>query len=79
MHNHLTFTVKFHKDQQTDAARIVGFEVRPFRYILNSSSFSIHYVLLSTTVLIFWLSYWYIFVGLVLSMNMKANGVKQPV
>jgi transmembrane 9 superfamily protein 2/4 len=30
MHNHLTFTVKFHKDQQTDAARIVGFEVRPF-------------------------------------------------
>lgn len=31
IHNHLTFTVKFHKDVQTYAARIVGFEVKPFR------------------------------------------------
>ncbi|KAF3652067.1 Transmembrane 9 superfamily member 9 [Capsicum annuum] len=30
IHNHLTFTVKFHKDPQSDAARVVGFEVRPF-------------------------------------------------
>ncbi len=30
IHNHLLFTVKFHKDMQTDSARIVGFEVRPF-------------------------------------------------
>uniref|UniRef100_A0A5B6YPT0 Transmembrane 9 superfamily member n=1 Tax=Davidia involucrata TaxID=16924 RepID=A0A5B6YPT0_DAVIN len=30
IHNHLTFTVKFHKDTQTDSARIVGFEVKPF-------------------------------------------------
>nr|GMD75314.1 transmembrane 9 superfamily member 9 [Ipomoea batatas] len=30
IHNHLAFTVKFHKDEQTDAARIVGFEVKPF-------------------------------------------------
>ncbi|KAL6578548.1 Transmembrane 9 superfamily member 8 [Orobanche minor] len=30
LHNHLSFTVKFHKDQQTDSARIVGFEVTPF-------------------------------------------------
>ncbi|KAL0316485.1 UNVERIFIED_CONTAM: Transmembrane 9 superfamily member 10 [Sesamum radiatum] len=30
IHNHLTFTVKYHKDEMTDAARIVGFEVRPF-------------------------------------------------
>lgn len=30
IHNHLTFTVKFHKDAQTNAARIVGFEVKPF-------------------------------------------------
>nr|GMD28830.1 transmembrane 9 superfamily member 9-like [Ipomoea batatas]GMD28832.1 transmembrane 9 superfamily member 9-like [Ipomoea batatas] len=30
IHNHLTFTVKFHKDAQTYAARIVGFEVKPF-------------------------------------------------
>ncbi|KAA8535358.1 hypothetical protein F0562_030361 [Nyssa sinensis] len=28
--NHLTFTVKFHKDTQTDSSRIVGFEVKPF-------------------------------------------------
>ncbi|KAJ4953989.1 hypothetical protein NE237_030821 [Protea cynaroides] len=30
IHNHLQFTVKYHKDSQTDAARIVGFEVKPF-------------------------------------------------
>ncbi|KAJ6994081.1 transmembrane 9 superfamily member 10-like [Populus alba x Populus x berolinensis] len=30
IHNHLTFTVKFHKDSQLDLARIVGFEVKPF-------------------------------------------------
>ncbi|KAL2502458.1 Transmembrane 9 superfamily member 8 [Forsythia ovata] len=30
IHNHLTFTVKYHKDEQTGAARIVGFEVKPF-------------------------------------------------
>ncbi|KAK3007314.1 hypothetical protein RJ639_016248 [Escallonia herrerae] len=30
VHNHLTFTVKFHKDMQTDSARIVGFEVKPY-------------------------------------------------
>ncbi|GFP81461.1 transmembrane 9 superfamily member 8 [Phtheirospermum japonicum] len=30
LHNHLSFTVKFHKDQLTDSARIVGFEVSPY-------------------------------------------------
>lgn len=30
INNHLTFTVKYHKDVQTDTARIVGFEVKPF-------------------------------------------------
>ncbi|XP_051149425.1 transmembrane 9 superfamily member 9-like [Andrographis paniculata] len=30
IHNHLAFTVKYHKDIETDAARIVGFEVKPF-------------------------------------------------
>ncbi|KAM7252729.1 hypothetical protein ACFE04_008238 [Oxalis oulophora] len=30
IHNHLAFTVKYHKDEQLDAARIVGFEVKPF-------------------------------------------------
>ncbi|KAI7728525.1 hypothetical protein M8C21_001043 [Ambrosia artemisiifolia] len=30
INNHLTFTVKYHKDLQTDSARIVGFEVNAF-------------------------------------------------
>ncbi|CAI8599540.1 unnamed protein product [Vicia faba] len=30
IHNHLAFTVKYHKDVQTESARIVGFEVNPF-------------------------------------------------
>lgn len=30
INNHLAFTVKYHKDLQTDSARIVGFEVKPF-------------------------------------------------
>ncbi|KAK4797636.1 hypothetical protein SAY86_029962 [Trapa natans] len=30
VHNHLAFTVKYHRDLQTELARIVGFEVKPF-------------------------------------------------
>ncbi|KAI6680411.1 hypothetical protein NL676_034292 [Syzygium grande] len=30
IHNHLAFTVKYHSDAETDLARIVGFEVKPF-------------------------------------------------
>ena len=30
LHNHLRFTVLFHRDSETDLARIVGFEVEPF-------------------------------------------------
>ncbi|KAM0942660.1 putative nonaspanin (TM9SF) [Dioscorea sansibarensis] len=30
INNHLSFTVKYHKDEQMDLARIVGFEVKPF-------------------------------------------------
>ncbi|KAK6927643.1 Nonaspanin (TM9SF) [Dillenia turbinata] len=30
IHNHLTFTVKYHRDVQTESARIVGFEVKPY-------------------------------------------------
>lgn len=33
IHNHLAFTVKYHRDTLTDAARIVGFEVKPFRSV----------------------------------------------
>ncbi|KAK9130373.1 hypothetical protein Sjap_010860 [Stephania japonica] len=30
INNHLQFTVKYHKDTQSESARIVGFEVKPF-------------------------------------------------
>uniref|UniRef100_A0A0E0LXU9 Transmembrane 9 superfamily member n=1 Tax=Oryza punctata TaxID=4537 RepID=A0A0E0LXU9_ORYPU len=30
IHNHLTFLVKYHKDENSDLSRIVGFEVKPF-------------------------------------------------
>lgn len=30
IHNHLRFTILYHKDVETDLARIVGFEVEPF-------------------------------------------------
>ncbi|XP_051130961.1 transmembrane 9 superfamily member 9-like [Andrographis paniculata] len=30
INNHLTFIVKYHKDQEADTARIVGFEVKPY-------------------------------------------------
>ncbi|KAI5676271.1 hypothetical protein M9H77_07221 [Catharanthus roseus] len=30
LNNHLVFTVKYHKDTQSEAARIVGFEVTPY-------------------------------------------------
>ncbi|KAL8521825.1 hypothetical protein ACS0TY_012115 [Phlomoides rotata] len=30
IYNHLSFTVKFHRDELTETARIVGFEVTPF-------------------------------------------------
>eukprot|EP00976_Prorocentrum_cordatum_P007685 153275-Prorocentrum_minimum.AAC.2 len=30
LHNHLRFTILYHKDIETDLARIVGFEVEPF-------------------------------------------------
>ena len=38
IHNHLAFTVKYHRDLQTDSARIVGFEVKPYRLVPLSSS-----------------------------------------
>ena len=33
IHNHLAFIVKYHRDSLTDSARIVGFEVKPFRLV----------------------------------------------
>lgn len=33
IHNHLSFRVMYHKDADTDTARIVGFEVSPGRCV----------------------------------------------
>jgi transmembrane 9 superfamily member 2/4 len=33
IHNHLSFIVKYHRDEQRDVSRIVAFEVKPYRYI----------------------------------------------
>ena len=33
IHNHLSFRVMYHKDPETDTARIVGFEVSPGRCV----------------------------------------------
>lgn len=30
LHNHLRFTILYHRDIETDLSRIVGFEVKPF-------------------------------------------------
>lgn len=35
INNHLSFRVMYHKDIETDSARIVGFEVTPNRYTIS--------------------------------------------
>ncbi|KAJ8430193.1 hypothetical protein Cgig2_006701 [Carnegiea gigantea] len=69
IHNHLAFTVKYHKDQQTETSRIVGFEVKPFRYFLLVTDFaaSLTYGFLFTIIFFLGTS--------VLSTNMKDNGM----
>lgn len=37
IHNHFTFLVKYHKDANTDLARIVAFEVKPYRCNIHPS------------------------------------------
>ncbi|RLN05494.1 transmembrane 9 superfamily member 9-like [Panicum miliaceum] len=37
IHNHLTFLVKYHKDETTELSRIVGFEVKPFSKLVTNS------------------------------------------
>jgi len=79
IHNHLAFTVKYHRDSLTEAARIVGFEVKPFRSVclclfcsMNSfcqTSCGMH-------------PYWFSILNddfAVLNMNMKGNGMKRIV
>lgn len=36
INNHLSFRVMYHKDRETDSARIVGFEVTPNRFFTDS-------------------------------------------
>lgn len=47
IHNHLSFTVKFHRDVQTELARIVGFEVNPYRLLNLGTTCSIYSFILS--------------------------------
>jgi hypothetical protein len=35
IHNHLSFTVKYHRDDNSELSRIVGFEVNPLRFTSN--------------------------------------------
>jgi hypothetical protein len=35
IHNHLSFLVKYNRDAHTGLARIVGFEVKPFRKVVS--------------------------------------------
>lgn len=35
IHNHLSFLVKYNKDEHTGLARIVGFEVKPYRFDIH--------------------------------------------
>ena len=35
IHNHLSFTVKYHRDDDSELSRIVGFEVHPYRFTFN--------------------------------------------
>jgi hypothetical protein len=37
VHNHLSFLVKYHKDDDSELSRIVGFEVTPGRFSFNFS------------------------------------------
>jgi hypothetical protein len=38
IHNYYSFLVKYNKDAQTDLARIVAFEVTPYRLNISSQS-----------------------------------------
>lgn len=40
VYNHLVFTVKYHKDANSDSARIVGFEVEPYRLVHSEAIIS---------------------------------------
>ncbi len=52
IHNHLAFLVKYHKDENSDLSRIVGFEVKPFRFVHLTFSCLFH-----TTSLTYWANF----------------------
>lgn len=69
IHNHLSFLVRYHKDTQLDLARIVGFEVKPFRLGLSESS-------LFFVCLYFYPVLWFIICSVTaLNMSMKVSGM----
>jgi transmembrane 9 superfamily protein 2/4 len=43
IHNHLSFTVKYHKDDDSELSRIVGFEVHPYRFTFACSRKKINF------------------------------------
>lgn len=43
INNHLSFRVMYHKDLESDSARIVGFEVTPNRFLLHTSSVLVNF------------------------------------
>ena len=61
--------MKYHKDQQTETSRIVGFEVKPFRYVLLMTDFSASLMYGFLFTIIFFLG------TSVSSTNMKDNGM----
>ncbi|RVW51946.1 Transmembrane 9 superfamily member 10 [Vitis vinifera] len=54
INNHLSFKVMYHKDPETDSARIVGFEVTPNRPLLVGDPLVLHHKLSDDCPLPFW-------------------------
>ena len=71
INNHLSFRVMYHRDLETDSARIVGFEVTPHRFYVFHSY--VYLLKLSTYILSVLFSCKIILVGLWV-LDVSANG-----
>ena len=76
IHNHFTFLVKYHKDANTDLARIVAFEVKPYRCDILSSfiNFSTVFAIIFHLYDCYNKKFPYLLASAVLSMNLMATG-----
>jgi hypothetical protein len=76
IHNHFTFLVKYHKDANTDLARIVAFEVKPYRCNILScfSTYSTVLAILFHLYDCYNKKLSYLLAASVLSMNLMATG-----